>query len=156
MGADRPNEIVITFDEGRNARFRMLWDQAPQTCDALAGALPYSGDASHAMCSGPAAVVFLDTELPVPPENVTLSPTPGELLYTYYAPGWRRGYPEHTSEIYWFHADGGRPTVPGLFIPAMASVFAEHVGEVEDLEAFGRWSQLLHREGFKPVTVEAR
>lgn len=154
--AERAEEIVIGFDSARDVRFRLLWDEAPATCEAVSGALPFAGDASHATHSGPAAVAFLDEELPLPPENVTAAPVPGELLYTYYAPGWRRGYPEHTSEIYWFYAPGGRPTVPGMFITAMASVFAVHEGVPEELAAFGEWSRSLHREGWKHISMEAR
>lgn len=149
----RATEVVIGFDDSE-VRFRLLWEQAPRTCTALSEALPYAGEASHATCSGPAGVVFLERELPIPPENATTSPRAGDLLYTYYAPGWRQGYPDHTSEIYWFYPPGGRPTVPGMFIPAMASVFAEPV-DTAGLEPFYRWTKSLHAEGYKQMRVAA-
>jgi len=153
--SERAREVVVGF-AGGEARFRLLWDVAPATCEAVTSALPYDGDASHATCSGHAGVVFFDTELPIASENATTAPAVGELLYTYYPPGWRKDYPEHTSEIYWFYPPGGRPTVPGLFVPAMASVFAEPIGAEADLGAFFVWTASLHREGFKHVTIEAR
>jgi hypothetical protein len=148
--------IEIGFDDDRNARFRLLWDEAPQTCSAIAKALPHAGEAQHAVCSGPAAVFFFEREVPAMPENATTSPAVGELLYTYYPPNWRRGYPDHTSEVYWFYSAGGRPTVPGLFVPAMASVFALAEGPAEEFEEFCAWSASLHREGFKPVRAVAK
>jgi hypothetical protein len=148
-------EVVIQFQRDERVAFALLWDAAPKTCAAVTDALPFNGMASHGTCSGPAGVVFLEQELPVWPENSTTSPSVGELLFTYYPPGWRRGYPEHTTEIYWFHGPGGRPTVPGLFVPAMASVFARHAGPIDELTSFCRWSALLHREGWKPVAIEA-
>ena len=150
---DRASEVVIGFDDSE-VRFRLLWDRAPRTCEAVTGALPYSGEASHATCSGPAGVAFLDRELPVAPENATTGPRAGDLLYTYYPPGWRQGYPDHTSEIYWFYPPGGRPTVPGMYVPAMASVFAEP-GDDSDLQPFHRWTKSLHAEGYKPIRIEA-
>ena len=154
--ADRAEEIVIGFGADETMTFRLLWAQAPQTCEAITAALPFRGEASHATHSGPGAVVFLEAELPVPPEHVTVTPAVGELLYTHYPARWRRGYLAQTSEIYWFHATGGRPTVPGLFVPAMASVFAEPSGSSQELRSFCDWSALLNREGWKPISIEAR
>jgi len=125
------------------------------TCEGVVGALPYNGEASHGMYSGPVAVFFFDDELALAPENATTSLSVGELVYTHYPPSWRQGYPDHTSEIYWSYAAPARPTVPGLFVRALASVFAVHEGPAHELESFLRWSASLHREGVKPVRAEA-
>src|SRR5690242_143009 len=82
------------------ARFRLLWDAAPHTCAAVAKALPFSGEVVHGTCSGEMAVLFLDEELRVAPENATTQPQVGELLFTHYDAGWRRGQPDPVSEIY--------------------------------------------------------
>jgi hypothetical protein len=147
--------IVFTFEDERRVGFRLLWEHAPRTCAGIVGALPFEGSASHAMYSGPAAVFFFTEELALEPEHATTELSPNELVYTYYPPNWRRGYPEHTSEVYWSYATPARATVPGLFIPALGSVFAAHDGFAGELQAFHRWSASLHREGAKPVRVEA-
>lgn len=153
--ADRARTVAFTFDGDRRAAFRLLWEQAPRTCDAVTGALPFAGEAAHGMYSGPVAVFFFGEELPLEPEHATTELAAGELVYTYYPPNWRRGYPDHTSEVYWSYAGPARATVPGLFIPALGSVFAVHDGPADELERFHRWSASLHRDGVKPVRVEA-
>ncbi len=148
--------IALVFDGDRHVNFTLLWDQAPRTCAGVVGALPFEGEASHGMYSGPVCVFFFDEELALAPENATTSLTVGELVYTHYPPNWRRGYPRHTSEVYWSYDAPARPTVPGLFTPSLASVFAIHDGRAEELQAFTRWSASLHREGVKPVRAETR
>jgi hypothetical protein len=154
--ANPASSIALDFDGGRSIRFRLLWEQAPHTCAAVVGALPFHGEAAHGMYSGPVAVFFFEEELALEPENATTSLTVGELVYTYYPANWRQHFPLHTSEVYWSYDAPARPTVPGLFVPALASVFATHDSSGDELEAFVRWSASLHREGVKDVRAEAR
>jgi hypothetical protein len=151
----RAASVVFSYEIEGRATFKLLWDQAPQTCAAVTGALPFEGEAAHGMYSGPVAVFFFAEALPLEPEHATTQLAVGELVYTYYPPNWRRGYPEHTSEVYWSYDEPARATVPGLFTPALGSVFAVHDGPADALDAFHRWSASLHREGVKPVRVEA-
>lgn len=143
-------------EEGPETTFDLLWDEAPKTTQAIAGALPYEGEVLHGTCSGTMAVFFLDQLLEVPPENATTCVRVGDLLFTHYPAGWREGYPEAVSEIYWAYAPYARPTVPGLFTPTLASVFARHRGDASELAAFCERSQRLHREGAAPVRAYMR
>jgi Protein of unknown function (DUF3830) len=153
--AENPKSIVLAGDFG-SAVFTLLWESAPATCGAVAEILPHEGEVVHGMYSGPAVVMFLDRELPLPPENAATTLDVGELAFTYYPPRWRQGFPLQTSEIYWSYASPCRPTVPGLFTPSMASVFAVHDGSTGELDGLLAWSQSLHREGVKRLSVEAR
>jgi hypothetical protein len=136
------------------ARFRLLWRDAPETCAGVIGALPFQGEVVHGTCSGTMAVFFLGNEVDVQAENATTCVRVGDLLFTHYPANWRAGYPESVSEIYWAYAPYARPTVPGLFIPTLASVFARHEGSQAELESFCRRSERLHREGAAPIVAE--
>ena len=69
----------------------LYWENAPETCKALWGALekPIQWPATHAMFSGPEIMMGLPEEArnfdptTIPPENQTVLPEVGELLWFY-------------------------------------------------------------------------
>lgn len=66
---------------------RMLWDDAPQTCAAIASMLqrdPIVGPTFHAIYSGHEFYVYCPS-VPIPLENHIVYPKPGQLVY-YYLP----------------------------------------------------------------------
>ena len=151
----QPRGIRITIGRAAvQARFRFLWDEAPQTCAGVVGALPFEGEVLHGTCSGTMAVFFLDREVPPGPENATTCVRVGDLLFTHYRANWRQGHAEAVSEIYWAYDAYARPTVPGLCIPTLASVFARHDCDSRELGAFCESSHRLHREGAAPLRAQ--
>ena len=94
----------------------MYWDNAPKTCKALWGALkkPIRWDASHAMFSGPEIMMGLPetarnfNPLELPPENQTVQPDPGELLWFYQPKNFFKNDPTEFWEIGLFYDAGGR------------------------------------------------
>jgi Protein of unknown function (DUF3830) len=145
---------LVLGEEPVAARFRLLWEDAPKTCAAVVGALPFEGEALHGTCSGTMAVFFFDRELEVGPENATTCAQVGDLFFTHYPANWRQGHPAAVSEVYWAYAPYARPTVPGLFVAALASVFARHTDSRAELDAFCRRSERLHREGAARIVAE--
>ena len=88
----KSKQLYLKFvDANVQGTITMYWEHAPQTCKALWGALkkPIRWDASHAMFSGPEIMMglpeYAQTFDPrkLPPENQTVQPDPGELLWFY-------------------------------------------------------------------------
>lgn len=94
---DRYIEVILTR---RNVRCiaRMLHEQAPRTCDIIWQALPQEGDVFHAKYASNEIYTlvpdFSDGFAAV--ENLTITPTVGDLLFFYLRPGSRlpRGAPD--------------------------------------------------------------
>jgi hypothetical protein len=66
---------------------RMLWDEAPRTCEAVAGMLerePITGLTYHSIFSGHEFYVYCPS-VDLPLENHIVYPKPGQLVY-YYLP----------------------------------------------------------------------
>ena len=60
---------------------RLETDKAPQTCAAFLAMLPFQQNLLHVRWSGESTWVPLgDLAVPVPPENATTYPLPGEIL----------------------------------------------------------------------------
>lgn len=76
---------------------RLLEDEAPRTCAAVWDALPLAGDAFHAKYARNEvyAMVPRFAADPVGPENTTVTPIPGDVMYFDFAAGMLdRGYRE--------------------------------------------------------------
>lgn len=72
---------------GKTFLARMLWDEAPQTCEAIRSMLdrePIAGLTYHAIYSGHEFYVYCPS-VDVPLENHIVYPKPGQLVY-YYLP----------------------------------------------------------------------
>lgn len=65
----------------------MLEEEAPKTCRAVLEVLPHEGMATHAMWCGRevwTALKITDALRAVPPENQTIYPIPGDIMYGYF------------------------------------------------------------------------
>ncbi len=61
----------------------MLDDEAPCVCKHIWEILPIETKVIHGMYSGAEVFALLDNPQPLPPENMTQLPLPGEMLYFY-------------------------------------------------------------------------
>jgi hypothetical protein len=68
---------------------RLLDDEAPRTCDAVWNALPLAGDAFHAKYARNEvyAMVPRFAQEAIGPENTTVTPIPGDVMYFDFAAG---------------------------------------------------------------------
>lgn len=68
---------------------RLLDDEAPRTCDAVWRSLPLAGDAFHAKYARNEVYAMVPRFAPDPvgPENTTVTPIPGDVMYFDFAAG---------------------------------------------------------------------
>ena len=152
--------LYIKFVEaGVDGIITLYWETAPKTCEALWGALekPISVPASHAIFSGPEIMMGLPKEnqtfdpLSLPPENQTVLPDPGELLWFYQPKNFFKIDPDEFWEIGMFYAAGGRTFGPTGWIPCTC------FGRVtEGLDALAEQCRLIRKEGIKTVEIGRR
>lgn len=153
--ADR--KLTLTFVEaGVRGVLTPYWDEAPETCAALWGALerPIRVEASHAMFAGPEIMMGLPPEArnfdprALPPENQTIQPDPGDMLWFYQPKNFFKIDPDEFWEVGMFYAPGGRTFGPTGWIPC--TYFARMT---EGLEAIAEQCRLIRREGVKMVEL---
>ncbi|MGX1098588.1 DUF3830 family protein [Amorphus sp. MBR-141] len=152
--------LYIKFVEaGVEGIITLYWENAPKTCEALWAALekPISVPASHAIFSGPEIMMGLPKEnqtfdpLSLPPENQTVLPDPGELLWFYQPKNFFKIDPDEFWEIGMFYAAGGRTFGPTGWIPCT------YFGRVtEGLDALAEQCRLIRKEGIKTVEIGRR
>ena len=152
--------LYIKFVEaGVEGIITLYWETAPKTCEALWGALekPISVPASHAIFSGPEIMMGLPKEnqtfdpLSLPPENQTVLPDPGELLWFYQPKNFFKIDPDEFWEIGMFYSAGGRTFGPTGWIPCT------YFGRVtEGLDALAEQCRLIRKEGIKTVEIGRR
>ncbi|WP_307427775.1 DUF3830 family protein [Labrys monachus] len=150
-------KLYLTFvDADVKGIISLYWDVAPETCKALWGALekPIRWPASHAMFSGPEIMMGLPEEArnfdpkALPPENQTIQPEVGELLWFYQPKNFFKIDPSEFWEIGMFYGVGGRTFGPTGWIPCT------YFGRMtEGLEAVAEQCRLIRREGVKTVEI---
>lgn len=147
----RPNTIRLSFrDEEASAEARLLWREAPRTCEAIVAALPFSGETHHAIYSGSECVLLLDQVLRLPKENATSKIRRGDVAFTWMAAGSAYGVDEDFAEVCWFYDIDAEPRMwEG---PVAVNIFARIV---EPADAFYAVCRRMRREGMKPFAVEA-
>jgi hypothetical protein len=145
-----PHQIRFTFlAEGVSAIADLLEEEAPTTCHALWERLPIAATAQHARYSGSEGVLLLPFSLRLAPENATSDVFPGDIGFTWFAPGSSYGVTEEITEICWFYDRDARPTMPEGPVPV--NVFARFR---EGSEAFYQVSKRMAREGVKSLIIE--
>jgi Protein of unknown function (DUF3830) len=149
----KPEGIGLRFDGAGVTRFRLLWEEAPETCRVLVDRLPDRGECLHAAYSGTVVGILFDPTVNPPMENGSNIVLPGDLLFTHYEARSRHGHPDPLSEIYWPYDRYARPTIPGQFIPTVASVFASFDGTPEEWKEFADRSQGTRSAGGVMIDV---
>lgn len=150
-------KIELRFlDEGVAARATFLPEKAPSVCRMLWNALekPFEGVCVHAMFTGRELSFSLgpdridDSALNLPPENQTLFPIPGDLIWNAYAPYQWQGNPSAVYDFGIFYGRDSRLLLPTGWRPST------HFGCIdENLEAFAAVAARCQLEGRKTLRI---
>ena len=142
------DEIVFRFvDEGVTAQARLLRDQAPETCEAVLGALPASSLARHGIYSGSEVYLLLPAVLTPPREHATTIVGPGDVGFLTVEKGSGYGIEESYSEVCWFYDLDATPSMPEG--PVAVNVFAR----LHDADTFYDACRRMRLEGAKRLQI---
>lgn len=150
-------KLYLTFVEaGVTGILTPYWQTAPQTAAAIWNALeePMRVTASHAIFSGPEIMMGLPEKhrtfdpLALPPENQTVLPQPGDMLWFFQPKNFFKIDPDEFWEIGMFYGEGGRTFGPTGWIPV--TYFARMT---EGLDAIAEQCSLIRKEGLKTVEL---
>ncbi len=152
-------KIKLTFvEEGISAIAVLLEDKAPQTARMIWDLLetPMENDAIHAMFTGrelsfgvPNDRVDESTIFDLPPENQTMFPLPGSLIWNAYQPYQWLGTPRAVYDFGIFYGPESRILLPTGWRPS------NHFGDiVENLEEFAACCARCQREGVKKIRIQ--
>ena len=152
-------KIKLTFvEEGISAIAVLLEDKAPQTARMIWDLLetPMENDAIHAMFTGrelsfgvPNDQVDESTIFDLPPENQTMFPLPGSLIWNAYQPYQWLGTPRAVYDFGIFYGPESRILLPTGWRPS------NHFGDiVENLEEFAACCARCQREGVKKIRIQ--
>ncbi len=151
--------IRLTFIEENLSALALLLDgEAPATCDCIWNLLqtPYEGYAVHAMWTGRELSLNISPErfpnnegLVLPPENQTVFPIPGDLIWNSYSPYQWQGTPHAVYDFGIFYGRDSR-----LLLPLGWKAGNRFGMIVENLEAFAQVSARCQWEGRKLLRVE--
>lgn len=145
----RPKFIQMTFvDEGTSVKARLLWDQAPTTCEAIVSVMPSEGESHHAIYSGSECVLLLEKVLRLPKENATSKVGEGQVAFTWMEAGSAHGVERDFAEICWFYDIDAEPRMWGGTVDV--NVFAEII---EPADEFYGTCFRMRREGVKRLAV---
>jgi hypothetical protein len=141
--------LRLTFvDQGISAVAEMMEAAAPLTCAGVVAALPFAGEAQHAVYSGSEIAFILDRDLDIPMENATSQVIPGDLAFTRFEGGKYYGIPTSFSELCWFYDRDAVPSMPDGPVPV--NIFARIVEEMDEFTAVCR---RMRREGVKRMEI---
>ncbi|MEQ8847284.1 DUF3830 family protein [Botrimarina sp.] len=147
----RAKQIRLCFpDEGASASARLLWTEAPATCEAVLSALPARGDSHHAIYSGSECVLLLPEVLRLPKENATSKVRRGQVAFTWMQAGAAYGVEQDFAEVCWFYDLDAEPRMWGGVVEV--NIFAEITEPADD---FYRVCFRMRREGVKPLLIES-
>lgn len=153
----RPRRIVIRLEGGPTAIARLLVEQAPATTDAIWHLLaePLTMTGVHAMWTGPEISLQVPPDRAhealahLPPENQTVFPEAGDLVWAYLPPYAYGGMPDPLYDIGLFYGPHGRIFLPVGWVPA--NRFARLEG---DFTAFAEACRRFRLTGARRVTLE--
>jgi hypothetical protein len=153
-----PRMLRFTYVEsGVSGRVALHETLAPRTVATIWDALaqPITELAFHAMFAGPEIMIGLPPSAQtfdpraVPPENQTVIPTPGDVLWFYQGPNMMKGLPDEFWEIGMFYGDGGRVFGPLGWTPV--TMFGRMLAE--DLPVFAKECADIRLRGAKRLEV---
>jgi len=139
---------------GESVIAEMLDDEAPGVCQHVWGLLPVEHPAIHGMYSGAEVFVLLDNPRPVPPENMTQIPVPGEILY-FYDPGNNVTAGGQIGAEICVVYNRGVILREGEGVPTFASLFARIPGDWKyDWVEFAQACRRARWQGPHPLRIE--
>jgi len=119
--------VVSEAQSGLHVRFNLLEQQAPENTGFLWDLLatPREMPAIHAMWTGPEISCPIPTPMidpqrnatPLPPENATVTPQPGDLVLAYVPARMWGGSPQPVFDLGFFYGPGGRMLFPIGWLP---------------------------------------
>lgn len=150
--------IKLTFvEEGVTAIANLLEGEAPKTAGMIWELLetPLENEAVHAMFTGrelsfgvPEARLRAEKGFP-PPENQTMFPLPGDLVWNAYLPYQWQGTPHVVYDFGIFYGRESRILLPTGWRPS------NRFGQiVENLEPFAALCARVQREGVKTIRLQ--
>lgn len=144
-----PTKIVLAFERGGSVAAELLTEEAPRTCAAVLGALPFRNKAVHAMWAG--EEIFFDgfplTE-PLVYENETNDVAPGSLACIASA-ATRRFRKENITSFCIFYGTS-RPR-KGVDQTVDVNVFAR----VKDVKVLAEIARRIRHKGSEEITITA-
>ncbi|MEG1548492.1 MAG: DUF3830 family protein [Clostridia bacterium] len=151
--------IKLSFvDENISAIAVLLEEKAPATCKMIWDTLktPLENKAIHAMYTGrelsfgvPNDCMDESTIFDLPPENQTMFPLPGSLVWNAYRPYQWLGTPHAVYDFGIFYGAESRILLPTGWRPS------NHFGDItENLEQFAAVCARCQREGVKTIRIE--
>jgi hypothetical protein len=151
--------VRITFIEEKvTAVAELLEEQAPETCRCIWEMLatPFENFAVHAMWTGRELSLAItpdrfrnDEGLKVPPENQTVIPIPGDLIWNAYHPYQWQGNPNPVYDFGIFYGRDSRLFLPVGWRPS------NRFGMITDgLEDFAKMAARVQLEGRKKLRVK--
>jgi hypothetical protein len=154
----KERRIEISFMEEKSAAVAVLLaDLAPRTCECIWELLarPVEGLGIHAMWTGreisfpiPAERFPQDEGLKVPPENQTVIPVPGDLIWNAYRPYEWQGNPQPVYDFGIFYGRDSRLLLPVGWRPSNRFGMI-----VENLDNFAAVCARVQREGRKTIRL---
>jgi hypothetical protein len=147
--------------QGRTFTARMLWDDAPKTCAAVAEMLarePIVGTTYHSIYSGHEFYVYCPA-VDLPLENHIVQPKPGQLVYYYLPAGTYASMHVHRERI--GNVNGAEVAIwygPGdLRIVTETGIRGNLFAEVapEELDDFYRAGNVILAEGREELVIRA-
>jgi hypothetical protein len=127
---------------GLEVRFRLLAEQAPANVRFLRRLLrePKAIPGLHAMWTGPEiscpvppVMIPEDARDPLPAENATIHPQPGDLVLAYVPPRLWGGGPDPVFDLGLFYGPGARMFFPIGWLPGSVVARAEEPGAIAAL-----------------------
>jgi len=145
-----PDTLLLRFvDEAAAALVKLLWEQAPATCDAILDLLPTQGTAHHGIYSGSECVYLLPNVVRLDDEHATSEVRKGQVGFTWMAAGSAYGVDADFAEICWFYDLDAKPRMwEG---PVAVNIFGQIVEPADDFYAV---CFRMRREGAKPLVME--
>jgi hypothetical protein len=139
---------------GESVIATMLDDEAPAVCEFIWSRLPVETKAIHGMYSGAEVFQLVESPENVPPQNRTMLPLPGELLYFYDAGGNVTNRMGAVGEICLVYGRGVTLKGPEG-APTYASLFARIPGDWKyDWTAFAQACRRCRWEGPQILRIE--
>lgn len=142
-------------NNGASAKLRLRWDNSPNTCEVVSGALPVEAQLWHAKYASneiyillPVAEIFGEDP---PGEWQCMYPAPGDLMWLFHPPGLIPGdispphHPRKIVDIAYFYDRGN--SLYGPAGPAPGNIFATATS-LDDLEQFKTEVNAVWMHGF--------
>ena len=147
------NALRFTFiEEGVSAVARLLYSEAPLTCDVVVAGLPYSGNAVHGEYSGPEVFTVLPGHIHAPKENETTRVLSRDVGFLRFLGGTDVvSNTQVASEIAWFYGDDAVPSMKDG--PIALNIFARF--EEEGWRTFVEVCRAIQPGHSRPLRIEA-